>query len=139
MKLFVDSSAFIALADAADQDHKAATGFYRGCPPETQFHTSNYILAETVTRLRRTAGHHVAIRWVKMTLESRLTVRHYVEETTERVALQIFERYHDQPLSFVDCTTIALLRQLDLDRIFSFDRDFQRLGYTLVPGLALGT
>lgn len=135
MKLFVDSSAFIALADSDDQDHKAAMAFHRGCPPETQFHTSNYILAETVTRLRRTAGHHVATRWAKATLESRLTVRHYVDEAVEREALRIFERYHDQPLSFVDCTTIALLRQLGLDRIFSFDSDSQRIGYTLVPGL----
>lgn len=135
MKLFIDSSAFIALADSTDQDHPAAARFLRECPPETQFHTSSHVFSETVTRLRRTAGHRAALRWGKATLESRQTVRHYVDQELEREALRIFERYHDHPLSFVDCTTFVLLQRLGADRIFTFDRDFQRLGYLLVPGL----
>lgn len=133
MTLFVDSSAFIALADRADRDHRAATAFLRSCPPETRFHTSNYILAETVTRLRKTAGHRTAVRCATAILKSTQTTRHYGDAELEREALRLFERYHDHPLSFVDCTTLALLRQLHLDRIFTFDRDFQRLGYTNVP------
>ena len=135
MRLFIDSSAFIALADSADQDHQAAARFFRECPPGTQFHTSNHIFSETVTRLRRTAGHLAALRWGKTTLESRQTVRHYVDQELEREALKIFERYHDHPLSFVDCTTLVLLQRLGADRIFTFDHDFQRLGYSIVPGL----
>lgn len=135
MKLFIDSSAFIALADSRDQDHRAATKFFRECPPNTQFHTSNHIVSETITRLRRTAGHQAALRWGGATLESRQTIRHYADETTEREALRLFERYHDHLLSFVDCTTLVFLKQLGLDRIFSFDRDFQHVGYVLVPGL----
>ena len=134
MKLFVDSSAFIALADRSDQDHKAAEDFFRECAPEAQVHTSNYIVAETITRLRRTARHHAAAQWTKAVFESRQTTRHYVDAETELEAVQVFERYRDHFLSFTDCTTIVLLRRLRLDRIFSFDQDFRRLGYALLPG-----
>lgn len=136
MKLFVDSSAFIALADADDRDHKAATTFLHECQADTQFHTSNYVVAETITRLRRVVGHRAALQWAKAALASRETIRHYGDDALEREALRLFERYHDHPLSFVDCTTVALLQQLHIDRIFTFDRDFQRLGYTNVPALS---
>lgn len=136
MKLFVDSSAFIALADDTDRDHRAAAGFVQAWPSGIQLHASNYILAETVTRLRRTAGHRAAIRWAKGARDNPQITWHYADTELDREAFRVFERYHDHPLSFVDCTTVVWLQQLHLDQIFTFDRDFQRLGYTLVPGLA---
>ena len=36
-------------------------------------------------------------------------------------------------LSFVDCATIAVMRQRNLDTIFAFDEDFERAGLTVVP------
>lgn len=135
VRLFVDSSAFIALADTTDQDHKAAEKFLRSCSPETEFHTSNEIISETITRLRKTAGHHAALRWAQETFRSRQTFRHYIDETVEREAMSVFEKYRDHLLSFADCTTVVLAKQLHIDRIFTFDSDFQRIGFTWVPGL----
>jgi predicted nucleic acid-binding protein len=42
-------------------------------------------------------------------------------------------KYADQRLSFTDCTTIALLEQLEIGQIFAFDEDFQKVGYHVVP------
>jgi predicted nucleic acid-binding protein len=39
-------------------------------------------------------------------------------------AVDIFERYDDQALSFTDATTVALCRQRDIDAVLSFDGDF---------------
>ncbi|OGX37913.1 MAG: hypothetical protein A3C53_05890 [Omnitrophica WOR_2 bacterium RIFCSPHIGHO2_02_FULL_68_15] len=135
MRLFVDSSAFIALADDTDRDHRAANGCSETWPVEIQLHASNYIVAETITRLRRTVGHRAALQWAKAARGNPQITWHYADDETDREALRVFERYHDHPLSFVDCTTVVWLQRLHLDRIFTFDHDFQRLGYTLVPGL----
>lgn len=39
-------------------------------------------------------------------------------------AVDAFERYDDQRLSFTDATTVALCRRHDVDRVLSFDDDF---------------
>lgn len=39
-------------------------------------------------------------------------------------AVEIFEQYHDQALSFTDATTVALCRRHNIDAVMSFDDDF---------------
>lgn len=39
-------------------------------------------------------------------------------------AVDVFERYDDQALSFTDATTVALCRRHDIDAVMSFDDDF---------------
>lgn len=50
-----------------------------------------------------------------------------------QAAVTTFERYDDQTLSFTDATTIALLDRLDLDRVLSFDDDFDGIVPRLDP------
>lgn len=54
-------------------------------------------------------------------------------------AVDIFEQYTDQTLSFTDATTAALCRRRDIDAVLSFDDDFDGVvtrvePETLVPG-----
>jgi predicted nucleic acid-binding protein len=42
-------------------------------------------------------------------------------------AVEVFERYDDQSLSFTDATTVALCRRHDIDGVLSFDDDFDGL------------
>ena len=39
-------------------------------------------------------------------------------------AIELFERYHDQELSFTDATSVTLCNRHDIDGILSFDDDF---------------
>ena len=39
-------------------------------------------------------------------------------------AVDVFERYDDQELSFTDAATIAEMRDHDIDTVLSFDDDF---------------
>ncbi len=47
--------------------------------------------------------------------------------------VDIFEQYGDQELSSTDATTVALRRRHDLDRILSFDDDFDGVAPRLDP------
>ena len=50
-----------------------------------------------------------------------------------QAAVTTFELYDDQSLSFTDATIIALLDRLDLDRVMSFDDDFDGIVPRLDP------
>ena len=134
MKLFIDTSALIALADRTDQFHQAAKALVKGLPPSTRFQTSNYILDETITRLRSTLSVHSAVRVAESVWASAWYTVHTVDHAIERQALKLLEKYAAHHLSFTDCTTLVLLDRLRADRIFAFDHGFHRAGYLLVPG-----
>ncbi|WP_049926340.1 type II toxin-antitoxin system VapC family toxin [Halopiger goleimassiliensis] len=48
-------------------------------------------------------------------------------------AVDVFEQYDDQALSFTDATTVALYRRHDLDYVMSFDDDFDGLVTRIDP------
>ena len=133
MKLFVDTSAFVAVVDHADQFHPAAKTFIDALPEPLQLITSNYILDEMVTRLRMTVGVEIAVRAAERLWGDDRYRIHTVDRALEEEALKRLRKYADHRLSFTDCTTMVLLEQLDINRIFAFDDDFRKLGYYVVP------
>jgi hypothetical protein len=48
-------------------------------------------------------------------------------------AWKLFRLYKDKSLSFTDCTTIALARNMGIIRVFAFDDDFKWVGLETVP------
>jgi len=60
-KLFVDTSAWDALADKADKDHPSALRFRDEIAGECKFVTSNYILDELYTLLLMNVGYQPTI------------------------------------------------------------------------------
>lgn len=133
MKLFVDTSAFIALADKTDQNHQTASKFFVQLKSCDHLHTSNYVLDETITRLRFTMGHAAALHFAVAFFESRLYNVHYIDQRLEKLALGVFRKFHDQKLSFTDCTSVALMEDLRITGTFAFDDDFRIAGYRTFP------
>jgi predicted nucleic acid-binding protein len=133
VKLFIDTSALIALADRTDQYHAQASRFLQTASAAPECHTSNYVLNEVITRLRFTAGVPIAVKFAESIRASRLYQIHQIDQRIEGLALAALKQYAGHPLSFTDCTTIVLMDQLRLTRIFAFDEDFRKAGYLLVP------
>ena len=48
-------------------------------------------------------------------------------------AVDVFERYDDQSLSFTDATIVAILERHDIDQVLSFDDDFDGVAPRLDP------
>lgn len=137
MRLFLDTSAFVAIEDLDDANHKRAVEFRekirRGNTPFRTLYTSNYVVDETLTLLRFHCGHHVAVTF-RRTLETSKLVRVlWITEALEKTAWNIFEKRSDKEYSFTDCTSFALMDAEAIRNAFTFDEHFSQHGYNVFP------
>ena len=72
---------------------------------------------------RRRIGPHPGLRRVPERVES---------DRFERVR-HLFFQYRDKDLSFTDCTSIAVMRELKLTTVITTDRHFQQVGFDVLP------
>jgi len=128
--VFVDTSAFYALADRTDRLHSSAVRFVEA--NESLLVTSNLVVHETVTLIRMRLGHAEAVAFGRRLLREDLTPVIPLTTGDERKAWILFQRYSDKRFSFVDCTSFALMKRLGIHAAFAFDDDFRQLGQWIV-------
>jgi hypothetical protein len=132
--LFVDTSAWVALIVEGDEFHEAAKKFLQTLDPKNPVFTSDYVFDETITRVRRIAGHRVAVRAGELLRTSAVAQMVSVTSDDADRASQIFRKHEDKELSFTDCASVAVMERLKLRSVFAFDDDFRRLGRLMKPG-----
>ncbi len=137
MKLFLDSSAFIARALDRDEYHDAAvetfTALSRGQLPYRLFYTSNFVIDETVTFMLYDAGPRLAVAALENLRKSSLLRILHVSEADEAMADETFRRFASSRVSYTDCTTKVLMEREGIEAAFSFDRDIEVLGFARIP------
>lgn len=97
-----------------------------------QPYVSEYVYDEAVTlTLQRGGSHEPAQRLGQRIRGAGQFPRAYellhVSQATFETAVELFERYDDQRLSFTDAVQVAQLRAEDIDQLLSFDDDFDGL------------
>ena len=138
MKLFIDTSAFVARLDKRDTRHSDAIEIFdaiaRGMYKYNKLYTSNYVLDESVTHvLYRTKRHDHALRMLDLITNSRYINMLWVTEDVQNKAIFLFRKYTDKMLSITDCTSAVLMNEYNIDTIFTFDNDFKVLGLKTIP------
>jgi hypothetical protein len=127
MKLFVDTGAFIALADADDENHKSAAAFYRDAREKgARFITTNFVVCETLNYLRARLSHRIAVLFLENLRKSGFIEIATVTPSVEEEAFTIFKRYADKDFSFTDCTSFSVMKSLKLKNAFAFDKHFEQ-------------
>ncbi len=127
MTSFVDTSAFLALLNVADEDHARVANALRGIEGAM---THNYVVVETEALARRRLGAVAArnflarvgviaeVRWVDRDLHGRAVQR--VEPRGRRASL-------------VDEVSFAFMRDEGLDTAVALDDDFVEEGFSTLP------
>jgi uncharacterized protein len=134
---FVDTSAWVALMATDDKDHARALAVFRNLPPRTRLVTTNYVVAETATWLVHHNRRQAIPRYRNMISASEqqaLLTTEWITKEQHEEAWSYLERYRDQVLSFCDCTSFIVCRNLDVDFVFGLDNDFRTMGFDLRPG-----
>jgi len=131
--VFVDTSAWYALADTNDTEHETAVHALRriaalGRP----LCTTNYVVAESYTLVRVRLGARAAHAFIRGARDSRRVERVFVEPDWEEEAERLLIQYEDQDFSFVDATSFVTMRRLGLDDALAFDQHFLVAGFSTV-------
>jgi predicted nucleic acid-binding protein len=126
--IFVDSSFWIAELMARDKHHEQARVSARRVSSE-RLSTSNLVLGETWTYLRRRAGHARATTWLDAVL-GRISIRlERIDAALEDEAWRWLRVHDERAYSFVDATSFALMRKLRITEALAFDGDFTAAGF----------
>jgi hypothetical protein len=129
--VFVDTGAWVALRYARDQYHTRAHTLLRGLRKDRLgLVTTEWVLAEAVTLLKARHAVDEALALGEALQSGRLG--HVVESSPERRrrAWDLFVRYRDRRVGWVDCASFAVMEELGLKQFFGFDGDFVRAGFT---------
>jgi predicted nucleic acid-binding protein len=133
--ILVDSGAWYALSDSRERQHvRAVALFARVTRGEFgRILTTDYILDETYTLLRMRLGIG-AVRAMRdlLTSSSSLQVVRVSDRDFEH-AVEIMLEHEDKRWSLTDCTSFVLMRELEVESAFSFDRNFAEAGFRVLP------
>lgn len=133
-ELFVDTGAWLAFQIRDDRWHREAVETLKaGLDRGHALVTTNLVVGETYTYLRRTQGHEAAFRFVETLERSPRLTQVHVDEDTERQAFALLRRYRDQAFSFVDGTSFVVMQQRRIRRALAFDAHFATAGFVRVP------
>jgi predicted nucleic acid-binding protein len=130
MAVFIDTGIFVALRNADDDFHARSKELMKralNCD-FGRIYTSDYVIDEAVTTaLVRTRKHEFAIDLGKYIIESPRIMKIWVGQDVFEKAWEKFRLFKDKPLSFTDCTSIALIEKSRIKQIMSFDSGFDGL------------
>ncbi len=133
--LFVDSSAFYALADRHDGFHRPAMQRWEAMvKAKHPLMTSLAVVTETATLIRRWMGFDPAQAWLDQLDRARLVGAVEVVFLAEReyaMARDLYRQLARPKLSFVDALSFSVMTLRGIDTCFGFDEDFLIAGFAL--------
>ncbi len=133
--IFVDTSAWLALADRHDGDHVRVLDVARRIA-RGEFGkqvTTNYVVTETLTLIRRRLGLSAAVSLAKTFGESDEIRVFWIEPVHHEEAVQLMANHEDRVWSLTDCASFVVLRALQIRQALALDDDFSRAGFSVVP------
>jgi predicted nucleic acid-binding protein len=135
-QVFVDTSAFSALADKKDDNHTKAVSFNKTIS-RIRLVTTNYILDELYTLLLLHTGYGKTVEFKSrldfLIARNALTVV-WISELIATQTWQIFEQFNtDKQWSFTDCTSYIVMKERGITEAFTFDHHFSQMGFIHRP------
>jgi predicted nucleic acid-binding protein len=130
-RIFLDTSALLALLDADDEFHQRASAFYDQLLGEDcELWVSSYVRVETIALVHRRIGFGPLRELVESLDVTTTTV--WVDEHMHGAVWSEFVGRQGRRLSFVDCSTLLIATSLGAT-VFTFDSDFSLEGLPVVP------
>ena len=123
LKIFVDTSAFYALADESDHNHALAKDAYASLIKE-RLVTTDYVLLECWFLIGRHLGRETAIRFWD-SLRSGIVELISVSVQDQDRARGIINKFPDQDFSLVDASSFATMEREGIKTAFAFDAHFR--------------
>ncbi len=133
-ELFVDTSAWYALADRAHRDHDLLAGTLRERLRQgARIVTTNVVVAETHALLLRRAGHRAALAFLKAVRQAPNQIETITPERETDAISRWIERFSDQPFSLADAGSFVVMSELRIREALTLDHHFTVAGFVALP------
>jgi len=134
MKVFIDTSAFYALASKNDVFHQKAKELYKKILTKDEPVTTSYVMVETIALLQNRGGHPAALRFLESLNDGNWIEILWVTQALHFEGCRLFgEKNRD--ISFVDCVSFAAMNQFAISHFFGFDEHFEKAGFLDIGSL----
>jgi predicted nucleic acid-binding protein len=138
--IFIDTWAWIGMADDSDQYHSVVIKQHRkNLKTKRRYVTTDYVVGELIDYLYDATPEPQARDFIQRLLAKvdtgTLKLVHVSTDDFQR-AWQMRQKYDDKPdISFVDFTSMVVMRDLAITDVFTGDAHFRQvdLGLRLVP------
>jgi hypothetical protein len=135
--VFIDTWAWFALTDHTSSEHELALLAMEDLRErQVSLLTTNFVLDEATTLIRYKLHHATAVafrRMIRQLIADSLLQVVRITEAHEEEAGKVFEGYDDADLSFTDCASFTVMRELGLTEVFTGDEHFRMMGFVLIP------
>ncbi|MDO8639860.1 MAG: PIN domain-containing protein, partial [bacterium] len=124
--LFIDTSVICSLYNSKDSLHIKA----QGIKPLLDIYNpvvSNFILLETYTVLSQRISKHFSVDFGKNVYKDRIFTVIWIDRKLEEEIWDIFVSIKDKNFSYVDASTLAVLKKERIGNLLSFDSSFAKL------------
>ena len=134
-RVFVDTSAYLALSDRDDEHHaQAAAVMSQLNRARYRQVTTNVLIIEAHALFPSRLG-SIAGREFLAEIQQSSTVVIRVRAADEERAKQIVFRYADKDFSLADAISFVVMERLQIRQAFTFDQHFAQYGFSvLAPG-----
>lgn len=130
MRVFIDTSAWVGLLNAGDQHHADARKIWKKILDDRMdIYTSDYVVDETLTLLRRRAGTELAAKFAGKLKNGFFMNLVFVSEDDFWKARDMFIKFADRDFSFTDCVSFVLMEKYKVRKSFAYDRHFQAMNF----------
>lgn len=131
-RVFIDTSAFLALLDADDSGHRRTrAAWVTLLESNVSLSTSNYILVETFALVQNRLGLE-AVRVFQEDIVPLLDIRP-IDAQVHTAAIGALLAAGRKHLSLVDCSSFEIMRRSGIRKAFTLDRHFREQGFECVP------
>ncbi len=132
MRVFVDTSAFLAILNADDQNHDLAKQAWTDLVNRDAFLVcTNYVLVETFALVQHRLGMQ-AVRTFQEDVLPVVSIK-WMNDAYHGAGVSAMLTAGRRRLSLVDCVSFETMRQLGIDTAFVFDSHFEEQGFKIIP------
>jgi len=132
MIVFADTSALLAVLDAGEDNHERVTTSWQSLLSKNNvLLTHNYVLVETLALIQGRIGMTAVSAFVEDLLP--VISLQWVDDKTHRASLSALLTASRRQISFVDCVSFQVMRDLGVKTAFTLDNHFKQQGFRIVP------
>lgn len=132
-KVFVDTSAWLALVNKSDTAHyKARMVRDSLLKDQTQFVVTNYVMLEIANALGRTPHKETAVKLINIIEMSDNIQIVEINKGIYKVAWQVYSTYLDKDWSLTDCTSFEVMKEKGITQAFTTDKHFEQAGFEIL-------